>query len=59
MRTKNTKKYIQDDPSKPITTNMREKETDNHKNTIDRVLEKAITRNFCFKNVRQTDRVGI
>ena len=48
-----TNKYIEHDTSKPITTNMREKATDKY------VLEKTRTRINCFKNVRQTVRVGL
>ena len=48
-----TNKYIKHDPSKPITTHMREKGMEStYTNGLGRVL-------FCFNNVRQTNRVGL
>ena len=59
-----TNKQIGHDPSKPTTTSMKEKGIVKYANvqtTIDRdrVLEKARTRNFCFKNVPQADCIGL
>ena len=56
--TKYSNKYIEHHPSKPTTTNMREKRDRpkyaNAQTTSgrDRVLKKARTRTFCFKKVR-------
>ena len=54
-------KYIEHDPSKPITTSKREKRIDKYENAhIQAVaIEFSRTRTFCFKDIRLTDRVGV